>query len=45
LATRLTLPEALKLVSDTQEAIDRLERNVNIRLLLEVMLLDWPGLK
>jgi DNA polymerase-3 subunit delta' len=45
LAARLTLTEALKLVSDTQLAMDRLERNVNIRLLMEVTLLDWPRFK
>jgi DNA polymerase III subunit delta' len=42
LAARLTLPEAHKLVSDAEEAIDKLERNVNARLLAEVVLLDWP---
>jgi len=42
LAARLTLPEARKLVSDAEGAIDKLERNVNARLLAEVTLLDWP---
>ena len=42
LAAKLTLPEARKLVSDAQGAIDKLERNVNARLLAEVTLLDWP---
>lgn len=42
LAAKLTLPEARKLVSDAQGAIDKLERNVNPRLLAEVTLLDWP---
>jgi DNA polymerase-3 subunit delta' len=42
LAARLTLPEVRKLVSDAEEAIDKLERNVNARLLAEVTLLDWP---
>ncbi len=42
LATKLTLPEARKLVSDGEEAIEKLERNVNARLLAEVTLLDWP---
>jgi DNA polymerase-3 subunit delta' len=42
LAARLTLPEARKLVGDAEGAIDRLERNVNARLLAEVTLLDWP---
>ena len=33
---------ARKLVSDAEGAIDKLERNVNARLLAEVTLLDWP---
>jgi len=41
LTARLTLPEARKLVSDAEGAIDKLERNVNARLLAEVVLLDW----
>ena len=42
LAAKLTLPEARKLVCDAEGAIDKLERNVNARLLAEVLLLDWP---
>jgi len=42
LAAKLTLPEVRKLVCDAQGAIDKLERNVNARLLAEVVLLDWP---
>jgi DNA polymerase-3 subunit delta' len=42
LAARLALPEARKLVSDAEGTIDRLERNVNARLLAEDTLLDWP---
>ena len=42
LAAMLTLLEARKLVSSAEEAIDKLERNVNARLLAEVTLLDWP---
>jgi DNA polymerase III gamma/tau subunit len=42
LAAKLTLPEVRKLVNDAEEAIDKLERNVNARLLAEVTLLDWP---
>lgn len=42
LAARLTLPEARKLVGDAEDAVDKLERNVNNRLLAEVLLLDWP---
>ncbi len=42
LAKKLPLPEARKLVGDAEGAIDKLERNVNPRLLAEVTLLDWP---
>jgi len=42
LAAKLTLPEARKLVSDAEGAIEKMERNVNARLLAEVTLLDWP---
>jgi DNA polymerase-3 subunit delta' len=42
LAATLTLDGARKLVSDAEGAIDKLERNVNARLLAEVVLLDWP---
>ncbi len=42
LAAKLTLPEARKLVGDAEGAVDKLERNVNTRLLAEVLLLDWP---
>ncbi len=42
LAATLTLAGARKLVSEAEEAIDKLERNVNARLLAEVVLLDWP---
>jgi DNA polymerase-3 subunit delta' len=42
LAGRLSLAEAYRLVSAAEEAIDQLERNVNPRLLVEVLLLDWP---
>jgi DNA polymerase-3 subunit delta' len=42
LTVKLTLPEVRKLVSDAEGAIDKLERNVNARLLAEVVLLDWP---
>jgi DNA polymerase-3 subunit delta' len=42
LAARVSLSEARKLVSDAEGAIDKLERNVNARLLAEVLLLDWP---
>jgi DNA polymerase-3 subunit delta' len=42
LAAVLTLAGSRKLVSEAEEAIDKLERNVNARLLAEVVLLDWP---
>jgi DNA polymerase-3 subunit delta' len=44
LAAGLSLARAHKLVSDTQTAIDRLDHNINARLLAEVLLLDWPRL-
>jgi DNA polymerase-3 subunit delta' len=42
LASRLSLPEVRQLVNAVEDAVDRLERNVNPRLLAEVLLLDWP---
>jgi DNA polymerase III subunit delta' len=42
LAGRLSLAEAHRLVESAEEAIEKLERNVNPRLLAEVLLLDWP---
>ncbi|MDP2976701.1 MAG: DNA polymerase III subunit delta' C-terminal domain-containing protein, partial [Anaerolineales bacterium] len=42
LAARLSLPEARRVVTDLERALDRLEKNVNARLLAEVLLLDWP---
>ncbi len=42
LAARLSLPEARRVVRDLERAADRLEKNVNARLLAEVLLLDWP---
>ena len=44
LAGKLSLAEAHRLVADAEGAIDKLERNVNARLLAEVLLLDWPKL-
>jgi DNA polymerase-3 subunit delta' len=44
LAGRLSLSEARRLVGDAEEAIDKLDRNVNSRLLAEVTLMDWPRL-
>ena len=42
LAGRLSLDEARRQVEAVEEVIDKLERNVNPRLLAEVLLLDWP---
>jgi DNA polymerase-3 subunit delta' len=42
LAERLDLNQARTLVQAAETAVDRLERNVNARLLVEVLLLDWP---
>jgi DNA polymerase-3 subunit delta' len=43
LAEQLTLERARCVVQDMESAIQRLERNVNPRLLVEVLLLDLPG--
>jgi DNA polymerase-3 subunit delta' len=43
LAARLTMAQAHGLVASAEEAIDQLERNVNPRLLAEVLMLDWPN--
>ena len=42
LAAKSSLPEARQLVRGTEDAIEKLERNVNARLLAEVLMLDWP---
>lgn len=42
LARNLSLSQARQMVTQAEESIDRLERNVNPRLLAEVLLLDWP---
>jgi DNA polymerase-3 subunit delta' len=42
LAAQLSLPEVRRRVADLEQAVERLERNVNARLLAEVVLLDWP---
>ena len=42
LAGRFSLAETHRLVAAAEGAIDQLERNVNPRLLVEVLLLDWP---
>jgi DNA polymerase III subunit delta' len=42
LAGQLGLAESRRQVAATEDAIDKLEKNVNARLLAEVLLLDWP---
>jgi len=42
LTARLDMEAARKIVAALVQAIDRLEKNVNARLLTEVLLLDWP---
>lgn len=42
MASRLSLHEAGQLVHAAERGVDRLDRNVNPRLLAEVLLLDWP---
>ena len=42
LAERLELPAVRRVVSDMEGALEKLEHNVNPRLLAEVLLLDWP---
>lgn len=42
LAARLSLPIVRRVVADLELAQERLDRNVNARLLAEVLLLDWP---
>lgn len=45
MAASLSLEQAHRLVADTEQALERLEQNVNARLLLEVLLLSWPQCK
>jgi hypothetical protein len=42
LAGRLSLQQVQRLVNDASLAVERLEHNINSRLLVEVLLLDWP---
>ena len=42
LAYRVDLPLARRVIEGIEKAIDRLEKNVNARLLAEVLLMDWP---
>jgi DNA polymerase-3 subunit delta' len=45
LAEKLDLSRARKLVVDNETALERLDKNVNTRLLIEVLLLDWPAMR
>ncbi len=42
LAGRLDLSSARRVVSDLESALEKMDKNVNSRLLAEVLLLDWP---
>jgi DNA polymerase-3 subunit delta' len=44
LAGRLDLSTARRVVSDLESALEKMDKNVNSRLLAEVLLLDWPHL-
>jgi DNA polymerase-3 subunit delta' len=42
LASRLDLSTARRVVGSLETALEKMERNVNSRLLAEVLLMDWP---
>jgi DNA polymerase-3 subunit delta' len=42
LAGQLSLPKARRVVSALERALEQMDRNINPRLLAEVLLLDWP---
>jgi DNA polymerase III subunit delta' len=42
LASRLDLPTVRRVVGNLETALEKMERNVNSRLLAEVLLMDWP---
>ncbi len=42
LAGQVTLAQARRCVRDLERGLGRLDANVNARLLVEVLLLDWP---
>jgi len=42
LAGRLNLSAARRVVGDLESALEKMDKNVNSRLLAEVLLLDWP---
>jgi len=43
LAGRVDLSTARRIVGDLESALEKMDKNVNSRLLAEVLLLDWPG--
>jgi len=45
LAEQLSLAEARSLTGQCEQAIERLEKSVNARLLAEVTLMDWPKVR
>lgn len=45
LGKTIDLTRSRRLVKDIEKGIERLDKNVNVRLLLEVLLLDWPFVK
>jgi DNA polymerase-3 subunit delta' len=42
LASRLDLPTVRRVVGSLETTLEKMERNVNSRLLAEVLLMDWP---
>ncbi len=42
LASRLDLPTVRRVVGSLETVLEKMERNVNSRLLAEVLLMDWP---
>jgi DNA polymerase-3 subunit delta' len=42
LAGRMNLSSVRRVVSDLESALEKMDKNVNSRLLAEVLLLDWP---
>jgi len=44
LAGRMNLSTARRVVSDLENTLEKMDRNVNSRLLAEVLLMDWPHL-
>ena len=42
LASRLDLSATRRVVGDLESVLEKMDKNVNSRLLAEVLLLDWP---